>query len=96
MTDPPPPPLLPLDGGPNAVHPRAALDELVTMPAWATLRTWKEPFRAIAIRGAARRLAAGFEPDSALWGGLLDATQYHCDLTVQLPHHGTQRLADGC
>jgi hypothetical protein len=85
MTDPLPPTPLPMPGGPDAVNPGAALDKLMAMPAWASLRTWNEPFRSIAIRAVARRLAAGLEPEWALWGALLEATQDYCDALEQLP-----------
>ena len=67
----------------------------MALPAWTTPRTWKEPFRAIAIRGAARRLAAGLEPDRALWGGLLDATQHHCGFAVRPACHTMHRSNHG-
>jgi len=77
MTDPLPPTLLPLTGGAHAINPGPALDRLMALPAWAALRTWQEPYRAIAIRATARRLAAGIHPDWALWGGMLEATAHH-------------------
>jgi hypothetical protein len=77
MTDSLSPTLLPVAGGPQAINPGPALDRLMAMPAWAALRSWQEPHRAIAIRATARRLAAGIHPDRALWGGMLEATGHY-------------------
>ena len=79
MTDSLPPALLPLAGGADATNPGAAVRRLMALPAWAALRSWQQPHRAIAIRATARRLAAGVYPDWALWGGMLEATQRHLD-----------------
>src|SRR3954452_2816263 len=70
------PALLPLEGGPGAVDPGTSLDDLMALPAWAALRGWSQPLRAIAVRGAARRRSAGLPAERALWGGITDAGLY--------------------
>jgi hypothetical protein len=79
MTDSLPPTLPPVVGGADATNPGPGLRRLMALPAWAALRSWQEPHRAIAIRATARRLGAGVHPDWALWGGMLEATQHHLE-----------------
>jgi hypothetical protein len=79
MTDSLPPTLSPVVGGADATNPGPGLRRLMALPAWAALRSWQEPHRAIAIRATARRLGAGVHPDWALWGGMLEATQHHLE-----------------
>jgi hypothetical protein len=78
MTDLLPPTPLPLAGGPDAIHPDPALDQLTGLRIWAVLRTWTAPHQALGIRSVARQLAAGHEPDRALYGALLDSIRHHC------------------